>query len=116
MVKAYPSPVCDKIMVIIKKKVFQVLWNNVPIIKVSAFGTHERSWHFTKGWFLPDMEGRLLSKNADYLKWELSYSVNRRQSPLSGSLLFCSFSRVSRSGFHFSQGISGFSHAGTLEE
>lgn len=37
MVKAYISPVCDKIMIIIlkKKKVFHVLWNNVPIIKVS---------------------------------------------------------------------------------
>lgn len=83
MVKAYISPVCDKIMVIIKKKVFQVLWNNVPIIKVSAFGTHERSWYFTKGWFLPDMEGRLLSKKADCLKREVSYSVHHRQSPYS---------------------------------
>lgn len=41
---------------------FHVLWNNVPIIKVSALVTLERRQYFTKGWFLPDMERILLSK------------------------------------------------------
>lgn len=61
MVKAYIFIGCDKIMVIISKKVFQVLRKNILIIKVSAFRTLDRSWYFTKAWFLPDMEIRFLS-------------------------------------------------------
>lgn len=61
------------------------------------------------------MERMLLSKNADYLEGELSYSVNHRQSPpthLSGNLLFWGQPLW----FALLTGCQGFSPAGALEE